>query len=113
MGPLNMCTMIECRSSVPMRAELKQMISEGKSDEAITDAFVEKYGTIVLSAPTTSGFNLTAWVMPFAVLATGFVLIAFVVRSWRSRTPVAASGPIDVKYQSRVEEELEKYKPED
>jgi len=65
MGPLNMCTMAGCGHSVPMKAEIKQMLDDGKSDAEITTAFVTKYGGVVLSTPTASGFNLSAWIMPF------------------------------------------------
>ena len=114
MGPLNMCTMIGCGHSVPMRAELKKMIDDGKTDEQITAAFVQKYGKWVLSAPTMEGFNITAWVMPFAALIAGAMVVAFVVRNWRAGAVATPSaGPLDVKYQDRVEEELTKFTPED
>ena len=114
MGTLNMCTMVGCSHGVPMRAELKQMIAEGKSDEQITAAFVDKYGGVVRSTPTTSGFDLTAWVIPFVALAAGMLAVAFVVRKWRSQNPEAAPAvPADAALQSRVEEELRKYTPED
>ena len=97
-----------------MREELKHLIAEGKTDKEIRAAYVEKYGTTILSAPTTTGFDLTAWIMPFAALAAGLLAVAYIVRLWKSRTPQAAStGPIDVKYQDRVEQELKKYTPED
>jgi cytochrome c-type biogenesis protein CcmH len=108
------CTMPACQVSGPMRDDLKKLIAEKKSDKEIRTAFVQKFGTTVLAAPTTTGFNLTAWIMPFAALAAGLLVVAYVARSWRARTPEApASGPVDVKYQSRVEEELKKFTPED
>ena len=114
MGTLNMCVMIHCGHAVPMRAELKQMIDDGKSDEIITTAFVQKYGKGVLSAPPMSGFNLSAWIMPFAALAFGLVVVVYVVRTWKSGTPETQTpGPFDVKYQSQVEDELTKFTPED
>ncbi len=115
MGPLNMCTMIGCGHSGPMKAELKKMIEDGKTDDQITAAFVQKYGKWVLSAPTTEGFNITAWVMPFVALVAGAMLVAFIVKSWRARTVAAPStpGPVDVKYSEKVEEELKKFTPED
>jgi len=97
-----------------MREELKQLIADGKTDKEIRTTYVEKYGATILSAPTTSGFDLTAWIMPFVALAAGLLAVAYIVRLWKSRTPQSAStGPIDVKYQDRVEEELKKYTPED
>jgi cytochrome c-type biogenesis protein CcmH/NrfF len=114
MGTLNMCVMIQCGHAVPMRAELKQMVDSGMTDEAITAAFVQKYGNGVLSSPPMSGFNLSAWVMPFAALAFGLLVVIYVVRTWKSRTPEAqTAGPIDAKYHSQIEEELKNFTPED
>jgi cytochrome c-type biogenesis CcmH protein len=112
-GPYG-CTMPGCPSANPMREELKQLIADGKTDKEIRTTYVEKYGATILSAPTTTGFDIAAWVMPFVALAAGLLVVAYIVRLWKSRTPQAAStGPIDVKYQDRVEEELKKYTPED
>jgi len=114
MGTLNMCVMIHCGHAVPMRAELKELIDDGKSDEAISASFVDKYGKGVLSAPPMSGFNLSAWLMPFAALAFGLLVVIYVVRNWKAHTPETQTpGPFDVKYQSQVEEELKKFTPED
>jgi len=112
-GPYG-CTMPACPSANPMREELKQLMAAGKTDKEIRAAYVEKYGPTILSAPTTTGFDLTAWIMPFVALAAGLLAVAYIVRLWKSRTPQAAStDSIDVKYQDRVEEELKKHRPED
>ena len=39
------------------------------SDKQILDSFAAKYGATVLAAPTTQGFDLVAWIAPFAVFA--------------------------------------------
>src|SRR5262245_23444867 len=112
-GPYS-CTMPGCPSANPMREELKQLIADGKTDKEIRTAYVEKYGATILSAPTTSGFDLTAWIMPFVALAAGLLVVAYIVRLWKSRTLQAASiEPIDMKYQDQVEEELKKHTAED
>jgi cytochrome c-type biogenesis protein CcmH len=109
------CNHFNCPTSGPMTAELEKMIDDGMSDDAIIDAFVEKYGKTVLAAPPASGFDLTAWVMPFAALAFGFGVIFYVVRRWRTQqAQMQTAGPVDVsKYQDRVEEELKSFTPED
>ena len=97
-----------------MLADLGNQIDQGKSDNAIMAYFVEKYGTTVLAAPPASGFNLAAWVMPFAALAIGALLAIYFLRQFRSRW-VAAEQPTEglSKYQDKVEEELKKFTPED
>jgi cytochrome c-type biogenesis protein CcmH/NrfF len=49
---------------------------------------VQKYGNTVLSAPTSSGFNVIAWIMPFVVFALATAIAVWLVRVWKSR-PVA------------------------
>jgi cytochrome c-type biogenesis protein CcmH len=84
------CNHVGCEYSEKMRGELKTAIDRGDSDKVILAAFVEKYGATVLAAPTTTGFNLVAWIMPFVALAVGTVLAAWVVRIWKRRQRPAA-----------------------
>ena len=46
---------------------------------------MQKYGNTVLAAPTTTGFNRVAWIMPFAVFVVAIVLTVWLVRLWKSR----------------------------
>ena len=98
-----------------MFAELGKLVDQGLSDEQIITHFVDKYGTPVLAAPPASGFNLTAWIMPFAALALGALLAVYFLRQFRSRwagtTP--ASDADLAKYHDKVEEELKRFTPED
>ncbi len=109
------CNHINCPSSGPMLAELADQIDQGKGDESIVSYFAQKYGLTVLSSPPASGFNLTAWIMPFAALAIGAILVVYFARRFRARWAATAPGAdVDTtKYQGRVEEELKKYIPED
>ena len=64
------------------------------SDNAILQSFVDRYGPTILAAPTMSGFNLTAWITPFAVLLAAFASAVLVVHSWKKRPLRAiASAP--------------------
>ena len=57
-------------------------ITAGKSDKEILDPFAAKYGATVLAAPTTEGFNLVAWIAPFAVFAAALLGTVLLVRRW-------------------------------
>jgi hypothetical protein len=46
----------------------------------------------VLAAPTTTGFNRTAWIVPFAALFFGFGLVVLVVRGWHNNRPHSPAG---------------------
>src|SRR5271163_4917932 len=86
------CNMPTCGFAVPMRGEIDRMIAAGKSRAQIIAFYRHEYGEKVLSAPTTEGFNLLAWTMPFIALALGGGLMVFAVGRWHS-SPPAPSGP--------------------
>lgn len=111
---LGACNHFNCPSSGPMVAELGKHIDQGETDDQITAFFVDKYGTTVLAAPPASGFNLTAWIMPFAALGIGVFAAIYFLRRYRSQWAGAAgTNPDLAKYHDKVEEELKKFTPED
>jgi len=55
---------------------------------------VQKYGTTVMAAPTTKGFNRVAWVMPYLVLVLGLMTVVFIVRAWRMRPLAVPAGGV-------------------
>jgi cytochrome c-type biogenesis protein CcmH len=87
------CNHVGCRYSDRMRDELMAALDRGDSDDLTLQAFVQKYGTTVIAAPTNKGFNRIAWVMPFVALALGIATVVLVVRAWKNRpTPALADG---------------------
>ena len=107
------CNHVGCTYSDTMRGELINGLRRGDSDDLVLQAFVQKYGTTVLAAPTTTGFNRIAWVMPFAVLLAGFGFAALIITSWKNRPllePQASqqpTGPLgEFREQARRETEL-------
>ncbi len=87
------CNHVGCPLSDGMRAELAADIERGDSNSLILQAFVQKYGPTVLIAPTNTGFNRVAWIMPYLVLILGLGVVYFVVRAWRKRpAPALADG---------------------
>ena len=79
---LGECNHVGCPNSTGELNELRAGIGGGKSDEAILTAFVSKYGATVLAAPTTQGFDLVAWIAPFAVFAAALLGTVLLVRRW-------------------------------
>jgi cytochrome c-type biogenesis protein CcmH len=79
------CNHVGCTYSERMRNELAATIARGDNDSLILQSFVQKYGNTVLAAPTGRGFNVVAWIMPFAVFAGAVVLAVWLVRMWKSR----------------------------
>jgi cytochrome c-type biogenesis protein CcmH/NrfF len=85
---LGECNHVGCTSSTEELNLLSARISAGDTDQQIFDTFVAKYGATVLAAPPASGFNLVAWIAPFAVFAAALLGTILLVRHWS----VGASG---------------------
>ena len=59
-------------------------------------SFAAKYGATVLAAPTTHGFDLVAWIAPFAVFAAALLGTILLVRHWSvGRLDCAAAQAAD------------------
>jgi cytochrome c-type biogenesis protein CcmH len=86
------CNHVGCPDSDGMRNELAAQVTRGDSDSLVQQAFVQKYGPTVLAAPTTTGFNRTAWIVPFAALFFGFGLVVLVVRGWHNNHAPSPTG---------------------
>jgi len=87
------CNHVGCAYSDRMRNELTAAMERGDNDSLVLQSFVQKYGNTVLSAPTTTGFNRVAWIMPFAVFAAALALTVWLVRLWKSRAVAQPVGP--------------------
>ena len=81
------CNHVGCQYSDAMRAELVASIDRGNNDSLVQQDFIQKYGPAVLLAPTTTGFNKVAWVMPYAALVFGIGIVCMIVWGWNKRPP--------------------------
>lgn len=86
------CNHLQCPSALPLRAEIREQMATGKTEPQILAYFADKYGEKILSAPTTTGFNLMAWVVPFFLVACGGMVVAFTVTRWKRRRPPPPPG---------------------
>ena len=112
---LSVCGMVNCGSAVPLQEEIQGYLKQGKTHQEIREIFISKYSKLILSAPTTHGFDLTAWTMPFIVLLLGLVLVYFLIRAWARRKPAlmmqgpGATPSIPDTYQQKIEKELKDF----
>jgi cytochrome c-type biogenesis protein CcmH len=88
------CNHVGCSYSDRMRAELVAAVDRGDNDDLTLQTFVQKYGTTVMAAPTKTGFNRVAWIMPYFALVLGLVMVTLIMRAWRSRPLVLPAGAV-------------------
>jgi len=97
------CNHVGCAYSDRMRAELVAAVDRGDNDDLTLQGFVQKYGTTVMAAPTKTGFNRVAWIMPYLVLVLGLVTVTAIVRVWKSRPLVLPAGSVAAVHGSELE----------
>ena len=109
-----------CDTSKETRKTLTAKLDSGLTVDQIIKQYVDKYGETVLSAPTKTGFNLTAWILPFAALVAGGFGVRKVIHSWVGKDssekkagegeeePVSAGEPSSGKYTNRLKDELDR-----
>ena len=106
---LGECDHVGCPDRDKELSELSAAIDSGLGDQQILDAFAQKYGETVLAAPRTTGFDLVAWIAPFAVFAAALLGTILLIRRWGGLgggPPAAtAGGPaaLDPAEQERLE----------
>jgi thiol-disulfide isomerase/thioredoxin len=70
-----------------LRRQVREMLSAGKSDDAIFKFMTDRYGEFVRFAPPLSAKTALIWGAPFFMLLLGGLIIFRVVRQ-RSRMPL-------------------------
>lgn len=93
-----------------MRDVIEQKVQAGESNDQIMAYFTDRYGERVLLDPPKSGFNMTLWWIPPAVLAVGALVVVLYMREGRgasrSRLAVPRQDPIDDELESLAREYL-------
>jgi cytochrome c-type biogenesis protein CcmH len=92
-----------------MKAQVRELLERGYSEEQILSYFEKSYGQFVLLKPKFQGVNALVWILPIAVLAIGFVLVVSKAKKLEvAPTPAVVEEPTDDPYLARVREMVEK-----
>jgi cytochrome c-type biogenesis protein CcmH len=106
------CNHPDCSFSIPIKKNIAAMLARGLSTSQILASYRAKYGEKILSAPTTEGFNLLAWITPFAVLLVGALAVIAAISRWNRRAlpeapaPVPATPETDPRLRRRLQLDL-------
>jgi cytochrome c-type biogenesis protein CcmH/NrfF len=108
---LGECDHVGCPSRGQEMADLEAQINAGKTDQEIMSWFAVKYGATVLAAPPARGFDLLAWIAPFAVFGAALLGTILLIKHWGSlpggkMEPVAVSNAanMDPAERARMEQ---------
>jgi cytochrome c-type biogenesis protein CcmH len=97
------CSMLGCGFSHPAKEKIAQMQAAGASDATIIDDFIKTYGKgIYRGAP-----NAFGWLVPYAILALGSIVVIGFVRRARRPRPALVSDARLARYNDQIEQELQ------
>lgn len=102
------CDHVGCPDRGEEMSMLTTSIAAGESDKQILDDFSGKYGLTVLAAPPAHGFNLVAWIAPFAVFAAALLGTILLIKRWGglggdARAAATAFAPASGEELARLE----------
>jgi len=80
--PLDVCKTQACKD---WRAQIRDQLTSGWTDQQVMDYFVKQYGERVLAEPERGGFTSLVWMLPVLVVLLGLVLVWLILKSWRTR----------------------------
>jgi cytochrome c-type biogenesis protein CcmH len=105
--PLDVCETKACQD---WRAQIRDQLTSGWTEDQIISYFVDQYGERVLAEPRRSGFTSLVWILPIIAVALGVTVAVQVVRGWRreSKAEVAdePAAELPAETVARLEREL-------
>jgi len=69
--------------AINMKAEVRDLVARGYSQEQINRYFERSYGQFVLLRPKFGGVNALVWILPIAALFAGALIVMLTLRKWK------------------------------
>jgi cytochrome c-type biogenesis protein CcmH len=96
------------------RAFIQGLIDQGAGEAQIKRALVGQYGPTVLGLPSAHGFDLSAYLVPLAVVLALLATLALLLPRWRRRARAqsaaeAGAPSLDAAAAARLESDLARF----
>ena len=108
--------LVNSPQAISEKAFVKTLIDEGLTTQQVLNAMVAQYSVAVLAKPPASGFNLTVYILPPAILVAGTIFLMITLPKWRERARRAAATPLqsrgkelDAAEAKRLDDELARF----
>jgi cytochrome c-type biogenesis protein CcmH len=88
------CNHVGCTMSTSMLKKLDAQIASGANDDLVVQSFVQEFGAEVVAEPPAKGFNWLAWIMPFAAVGAGLLVIRMFLTRWYHPVPALPGGAL-------------------
>ena len=97
------CNHVGCPNSATMIRQLHEQVAATNAtndDDAVLNFFRREWGVTSVVEPNRRGFELLAWILPFAGLGLGIFCLVLVVHKWHA-------APADAKVPEKLDPHLE------
>jgi len=105
--PLDVC---ETKACEDWRAQIRDQLSEGWTEQQVIDYFVAQYGERVLAEPQRKGFTSLVWFLPVIVVLIGLGIVYEILRNWKKQKlaplPAPSTSPISKDVLEKIEREI-------
>src|SRR3972149_6741727 len=105
--PLDVC---ETKACEDWRAQIRDELSQGWTEQQVMDYFVAQYGERVLAEPQRKGFTSLVWFLPLTAVLIGTGVVYEILRSWRKQktatTAVSSPPEIPKELLEKIEREI-------
>ncbi len=102
----------EAGLSVNMKNKIREMLLEGKSENEITEFFVERYGEWILRSPQKEGFNLILWLAPLVIIVVVGLIVVRILWKRSGRERKDELNPLSAKEKALLEKDLDRFQSE-
>jgi len=85
-----------------MRAKVHELVSDGRSEEAVLEYMTARYGDFVLYRPPLDPRTWLLWFGPFALIVVAVLALVFAIRRLRGRGPEPALSPEEHRRAERL-----------
>lgn len=86
--PLDVCETKACQD---WRAQIRDQLSAGWTEQQVIDYFVAQYGERVLAEPQRKGFTSLVWFLPLVIVLVGLGIVYEVLKGWKRQKLMPAS----------------------
>ncbi len=88
--PLDVC---ETKACEDWRAQIRDQLSEGWTEQQVVDYFVAQYGERVLAEPQRKGFTSLVWFLPLTAVLIGVGIVYEILKNWRKQQTIPVAAP--------------------
>ena len=103
--PLDVC---ETKACEDWRAQIRDQLAEGWTDQQIIDYFVAQYGERVLAEPQRKGFTSLVWFLPLVVVLLGLGIVYEILKNWRKQKPAPAVSIPQTQISDEILQKIER-----